>query len=247
MGLLLCIAGIIGCWLLRAEVTRRVNGTFGRAEGMITDVRDSLDQVAGRLRQTERELESVRRREGNLAAQPPEERTARRSLSLKAMTAVKPDLGEAREKLVTSVEAGLVLNGLLEALAEIPLVERTSIDTNRLKESSAQLSELIQRADKLAASLAGPPAAQPDATPAEETARLAGFVDGIITRAEEGSSRAHAAGESLADRRASIVYWIDLIALALTAALIWIGAGQLSLLAHGRTLFRRKPRPDASV
>lgn len=246
IGLLLCIAGIFGCWLLRAEAMQRVNGTFGRAEDMITDVRESLDQVARRLRQTERELKSVRQREESLAAHPPEERNARRTLSLKAMAAIKPDLGEAREKLVKSVEAGLVLNGLLEALAEMPLVERTNIDTDRLKESSQRVSELIDKADKLTESLAGPPAAQPDATPGEESARLAEFVGGIITRAEEGSSRAHAASESLADRRARVIYWINLIAIGLTGAFIWIGAGQLSLLARGRSFLRRNRRTNAS-
>src|SRR4029077_15641478 len=110
---------------------RRVNDTHGRAEVMITEVRDSLDQVSRRLRQTERELDTMRQREENLAAQPPDERNTRRALSLRAMAAVKPNLGDAREKLLKSVEAGLVLNGLLEALAETPLVERTSIDTDR--------------------------------------------------------------------------------------------------------------------
>jgi hypothetical protein len=243
IGLLLCVAGIIGCWLLRAEAARLVNGTFGRAESMITDVRDSLDQVARRLRQSKSDLDTIRLREEHLAAQPAEERNAQRTLSLKAMAAIKPDLGEAREKLVKSVEAGLVLNGLLEALAEMPLVERTNIDTDRLKESSERLSELIQKADKFTASLAGAPGVQPEAQPADESARLAAFVDGIITRTEEGSSRAHAAGESLADRRTRVVYWIDLIAFGLTGALIWIGAGQLSLLARGRSLYRKYPRP----
>jgi len=240
--LILCVAGIVGCWYLRAEAIRRMEATLGRAVEITADVRDSLDQVVLRLRQTERELASIRQREEGLAARPPEERTARRALSRTALAALKPGLGDAREKLVKSVEAGLVLNGLLEALAETPLVERTNIDTDRLKDSSARLSELIEQADRLAAALAGPPAAQPDATPAEESARLSGVIAAIIARAEEGSRRAGAGGERIADKRGRVAYWIDLIALTLTAAFVWIGAGQLCLLTRGRTLVRSGPR-----
>src|SRR5262249_20127716 len=239
VGLLLCIAGIVGCWWLRAEATRRTNRALGNAEELLVEVRDSLGQVGGRLRQTQQELDSMAQREAELAAHPTAERGARRALSRKAIAAVGPQLGDTRGQLAKAIEVGLVLNGLLDALAELPLVERTGVDTQQLKESSAQLSALIEKAEKLAASLARSPSEQPDGTATDESSRLADSVSGLVTVMEDKSHGANEAREKIADRRATIAHWASVTAIVATAVLVWIGFGQLSLLVHGWKLVRR--------
>jgi hypothetical protein len=244
VGLLLCIAGIVGCWWLRAEATRRAHRALGHAEELLVEVRDSLGQIGVRLRQTHQELDSIRHREADLAAHPPAERSTRKALSRKAIAAVSPQLGEARGQLAKAIEVGLVLNGLLDALAELPLVERTGVDTDRLKQSSAQLSELIEKADKLAGSLGRSAAEQPDATTTEESTRLAGSVGRLMAAMDEGSSRANEAREKIADRHARIVHWVSAAAVALTVILVWIGLGQFSLLVQGWNFVRKSAQPD---
>jgi hypothetical protein len=233
IGLVLCVAGIVACWWLHGEATRRADRTFGRVEDLLADVRDNLGQARDRLRQTQAELDSVRERESNLAAQPPAERNARRALSRKAMTAIDPQLGDARGKLVRATEVGLVLRGVLDALAEIPLVERAGANADRLRESSTQLSELIQKADKLAGSLTGSPAEAPDASTADESSRLAEGVGRLVAALDEESSRADRAREATAERRSQIGRWITVAAAIVTVVLVWIGLGQFSLLGHG--------------
>src|SRR5688572_18083582 len=113
-GLALCVAGLVGCWTAHAEAVRRVDRVFGRAEDALADVRGNLRKAGDRLRDSRAELVAVRKRESDLAAQPPAERRTRREVSRKAVEAVGPRAGEAREMLVNATEAALVADGLLD-------------------------------------------------------------------------------------------------------------------------------------
>jgi len=82
------------------------------------------------------------------------------------------------------------VNGLLEALAELPLVERTSVDTGKLKQVADQLSTLIGKTDKLVTLLENPN--QSDNTVTEESSGQAELVEKIVTAMDEGPrSRQH--------------------------------------------------------
>jgi len=239
-GLVLCLAGIIACWWLHAEATRRADHALGRVEDLLAAVRDNLGQARDQLHLTQRELDSIREREADLAARPPAERDVRRALSRKAMLAVSPQFGDARGKLVQAIEVGLVLRGVLDALSEMPIVERAGVDPERLRVSSTELSDLIQRAEKLGGSLAGAPSEPANATTADETSRLAAGVGRLVAVLDEESSRADRAREAAVDKRSRIAGWILVSAVAVTVILVWIGLGQFSLLAHGWKWIRRK-------
>jgi hypothetical protein len=246
IGLVLCLAGIAGCWRLYAEVSQRLDSAIDRAESLLVDVQDSLDQIGGRLRQTQQELDAMRQRQANPATDPPGQRTLRDRLSRKAIASAGPQLGMAREKLVKATEIGLVLNGLLDALAELSLVERAGVATDRLQESSDRLGKLIEQAEKLASRAAGSEADQPDATPTEESSRLARLVGQVIAAMEEGADRVSRVRERIVDRHAHITNLIAISSVAMTIVLIWIALGQFSLLVHGRALACSNPHtPEA--
>ena len=125
IGLLLSVAGIFGCWLGHAEVHRRVDRTFDRADSSLAQADQSLRQVGQHLTETQSELAALRKRESEMASQPPAGKSARRLLSKKAAASFNPQFVEARQMLVQATEVTLVVNGLMDALAELR-VERGS-------------------------------------------------------------------------------------------------------------------------
>jgi hypothetical protein len=236
IGLVLSLAGLYGVGVGYGEVVQRVDRVFERADRSIGGVQENLRDATARLREAETELEGVRKREAELAAQPPQ-RPARREASRKAVESLGPGVSEARATLVKATEAALVANGLLDALAELPVVERVNVETDRLKEASAQLDELMERSTRLAELLARAAPAN-DAQVAGETSRAVEAVRRPIALAQDGSDRLEGGRQTLAAGRARILRWVNGIALALTIVLVWIAAGQLSLLVHGWKLAR---------
>ena len=234
VGLALCVAAVVGCWVAYAEAVRRVDRTFDRAAGSLGGVRDDLTQVGDRLRETRGELDAIRRREADLAAQPPEERSHRRLISRKAAEGGPPQLTEARQKLVKATEAALVLEGLLDVLAELPLGERVGVEPGPLRDASDRLGELIGRSEQLAATLAKASPNPADGA-AEESTRLSEGLDRIVAAADAGAGRADGAHDRVRAWHARLVRWLTVTAVAVTLLLTWIGLGQLSLLAHGYT------------
>jgi hypothetical protein len=237
VGSALCVAGLVGVWLAYAEVMRRVDRVFGRADQSLADVQGNLLQAVVRLRETEAELEAVRKREADLAAQPPAQRGARRELSRRAVESVGPGVGEARALLVRATEAGLLANGLLDALAELP-GDRGRVDTDRLKETADQFANLTEKTGKLTELLARTTPAGND--PVEpESSRAVEAVRRPIALAEAAAERLDGSRQSISEGHATLRRWIVGLAAALTVVLVWIAAGQTSLLIHGWKLIRR--------
>lgn len=233
-GLVLCVAGLVGVWVGYIEVVRRVDRVFVGADQALADVQESLRRATNRLRETESELEGIRQRE----TQPPAQRGVRRAVSRKAVEAVGPGVGEAREMLVKASEAALVANGFLDALGEFPVVERVQIDTDRLKQASAQLGDVTERTTRLAGLLAQADPAG-DEQLGGESSRAVEAVRRPIALADAASNHLNSSRERITAGHARAGQWIIGIAVALTVVLLWIAAGQLSLAIHGWKWIRR--------
>jgi len=215
-----------------------VDKTFGRADSSLANVNEHLEKARSRLRQTQTELAAIQKREADLAAKPPAERNSRRLLSKKSVESVNPKLSETRELLVQATEAALVVNGVLEALAELPFVERLSNDTDRLKNTSSQPSEGIERSNKLANLLAkaGPSG---DSEIGGESTRIRDTLDRVVSSLDGADDRIEKTRGKVEESHSRIKYWIRVAGMIVTAVLVWIGLGQLSLLIHGGKLVRR--------
>jgi hypothetical protein len=237
-GLVLGVAGLAGVWVGYTEVMRRVNGVFDRADQALVSANDNLRKATDRLRQTESELDAVRKREAELATQSPEQRPAKRAASRKALDSMGPSVAEARSTLVKATEAAMVAEGLLDALSELPGVERVNVDPDRLKEASARLDEVTEKSTRLTDLLARAGPANSDDV-SKESSRAVEAVRKPITLAEAGSERLETGRLSIGAAHDRLVRWIDRIAFALVVVLVWITAGQLSLLIHGWKLVRR--------
>jgi hypothetical protein len=237
-GFVLAAAGLVGVWVGYVEVVRRVDRVFEGADRALAGVQENLRRATDRLRETEAELEAVRKREADLATRPPVERPGRREASRKVVEGLGPGVAEARAILVNATEAALVANGLLDALAELPAVERVNVDTERLKEASAQLAELTEQSTRLAGLLARSAPAADDQV-GGETSRAVAAVRRPIALTEAGSDRIENGRQSIAAGHVRVLHWINVVAAVLSVVVVWIAAGQLSLLIHGWKLVRR--------
>jgi hypothetical protein len=235
LGLLLCVAALVGCWVGYFELLRRVDQVFGRGESALAEVGTNLDQAGARLRQSQSELVALHDRGASV---PPAQARARRAASRKTAAALGPRLGEARELVVKATELGLVANGILEALGELPIVERAHIDMSQLQEASTRIREVTDRSARLA-DLLEPETAPEDDQVAKESSGASEALHRAVELTEATSGRLNLARQRIEDGHSRIRQWLDRAVAVATVVLVWLAAGQLSLLIHGRTFVRR--------
>lgn len=235
-GTLFCVAGVAGIWVLHADLMNRADRAFGRAGDRLGTARAELTRVADRLRQIRAEVEAVERREEDANRPAAKRRTVLPRASAESTSA---QLGQARRSLVTAVELGLVADGVLDVLAELPAAERVGVDTARLRDASDHLSDLIRTADRLAAALPRAPD-EPDTGIAERVGRVASTLDEAAGRVDDARGRT---GDW--HRRAGRALMFS--AVVATALVIWIGLGQACLAWQGgrRALRRLTPASTA--
>jgi hypothetical protein len=112
----------------------------------------------------------------------------------------------------------------------LPLGERVGVDADRLRGASDELSDLIGRADKLAALLAG---AAPDADGvADQSSRIAESLNRVVAAVDDGADRVTVARERVGAWHDRVTCWLTVSAVLVTLILAWAGAGQFSLLIH---------------
>jgi hypothetical protein len=233
-GVVLCVAGIYGCWRAYSDLLQRSERLFSKSEKVLGEVRRDLTTVHDRLRETREQLDTVREREADFAAQPPEEQRRRRDRSRKQ----SEQLRDFRGLLVNSTEAALVVNGLLGSLAELPGDSRAGIDPEQLRDASDSLSDATDEANQLAVRLA--PAGPLTPEEMERSARIAELLDRVIAAIEEGLNWTDRTQERVEEWQARSRRILLLSALAITVVLLWIGAAQFSLMVHGYSWARSK-------
>ncbi|HYH64528.1 MAG TPA: hypothetical protein VD866_07510 [Urbifossiella sp.] len=232
-GTILCAAGLVGVWVLHSDLVGRADRVFGRAEDRLATARADLGRVAERLQQARREIEAVEKRDEKLAA--PAVKRHRTVLPPSGAASASNQLGQARQILVTATEVGLVADGVLDVLAELPASERVGIDTARLRDASAQLSDLIRTADRLSAALPRPADA-----PDDHAAGIADRVGRVAATLDEAAGNVHGVRERVVDWHRRTVRALNIAAVVATALLVWIGLGQACLANQGvRRCFRR--------
>jgi hypothetical protein len=232
IGLLASLAGIVGCWYAYFDLLDREKRLYAKSEETLTTANKSLVKVRDRLREAREQVDAIRQREADLKNHPPEEQTRRRARSRLEAKAAQPQLDEARGFLVNSTETALVVNGLLDALSDLPGLDRTGLEPERLKEASKNLGEATEKAETLSQTLATQtgPLSQQDL---EVSAKIAALLDKIIATIDAGVNWTDRTRDRVREWHLRFEHYLFLSALGITFVLIWIGLAQYSLMMHG--------------
>ena len=233
VGTVLCLAGIVGCWVLYAEAVRRTDRALGRVTDALTAHHANLVRARDQLVRTRGELNDLRERDAEVNVP---ERNARRSKLRQTSAGATAKLADARRVVVGATEAALVAEGFLSALAELPVADRVGVDVEALRDAADRLSDAAQTTERLSG-LLGPAAPEPSGTAVREhSARLDELLGAVAGAVGAGAERLENARERTERLRAPLVRAFTGAALLGTFLLAWIGAGQASLLRRG--LFR---------
>lgn len=230
--LLLSLVGGVGVWIIKGPVTARATRLFERIEAALNVADQGLDQVESSLARASERLDSAREEQRLLALEPQQNLAMRRILARTVQQRVSPEINEANHKLHTVAEAAVVVNSVLEDVANIPLFSVAGLDVDRLTEINNRLADVGPAAWELSRLLGEPGSAADGDAAAAQLSKIERALEGLRRLIAEYEPQFRQVRQRTEALKSQILYWITPAAVLLSFVCFWIALSQISLLVH---------------
>jgi peptidoglycan hydrolase CwlO-like protein len=228
VGLLLCVAGLLGVWVANTPLTDAITTTTAAGHEYLTTADETVTTIHEQVQRFQSEVDSLQ------ASVPEMTAETRAAVTARINATVQPWLGEPvanlRTTLTTLAAGATSLNSALESANRIPGVN--------LPTFTEELATAEQRLDEIRANVATLQAAAADlsidgsrleAALAAVAERLVA-IDDLLVRLQ---SQVVAIDQALVAFGAAAPGWIDWGSVVLSLLAILFGAGQVSLIQRG--------------
>jgi hypothetical protein len=248
LGLLLCIGGIIGVWMIGARVEAvgdavlsAADDSLNFADAKVDRVKQSLDKCRQRVSGISRVAERLRdaqadaRKESEPLLQAVDEAFQQLKAAeswLESSHVVAQGVARVSEAVVSSEYAALH-----EESTGVALAQRVQELSDSVAEALAKLQVLRQEIVELrdTGKLAREVAVRIVARVADLDGRLAH----ISARIERFDARVANTKASIVSLQRRIHWWTIVAAVAISAILVWLGISQMGMMGYGWRLMRR--------
>jgi hypothetical protein len=139
----------------------------------------------------------------------------------------------ARGKLDGALDAAVVLDSVLQGLSQVSLGPLAEVDSDKLKELSGDVRQLIGKGKKLQSLLPEQGGTPDDAEVAATSAAITAILDRVIAKAQDINRHVNTARDRVAQVNADLPGWLMTAAVVVTVSLSWFALGQLCLLVRG--------------
>jgi hypothetical protein len=248
-GAIACVAATVVAWNTGARLCRAADRLFEKLEGTVGVVQTRVVQIRHDLDESKLATGSIAEGLKDWTKREVRERAATRIDLEKKTERLASMLQETDRWLEHSESAvGLVERGLSIGAAAGGAAESTNID--RINDAIMSLRDKLAEATDAVARIRDWMTGTSDAKPGDRrlerglelAARLAATVGAIDARMDKLTDRLSQAEEDLRESNAKTVERIRLATIVALAIIVWIGAGQITLLLYGcRGLRRRQP------
>jgi hypothetical protein len=233
VGIIICGAGIVGTWTCHHRVTEKVNAIWGKLDGGLERVSTASQNVRRASERARAELASVRTESAGLDGDREAKRRSALAVHALLQRKVGPNIDELGGRLGTLADTATAASSLLQTFQEVPLGRSSVIDPDELTRRAGEaqrLSAILQRlddavgdGDRLVGSI--------------DVKSATSEVDLVLQRCqravEEWQTSVDLTRQRLGDLKEKIVGWLTWAAIVVTVLVAWVGAGQISLFAHG--------------
>jgi hypothetical protein len=232
VGIICCVAGIIGTWLTYHVLSESTQRIAERLDGGLEHVRVTNQNVREALTKAREDLANVNKESADLAAGGEKSRRASRAVRTLIQQKAGPDIDDFGGRLATLSEAAIAVSSLLQSAKELPFGDSIHLDPEPLQRRAAeaqQLSAILRQLEQTAGD-GDREINNQDATDATRR------VDLVLSRCEEAVNKWQSdldeARASVARVKERVLGWLQWSAIVLTILLAWAGLGQLSLFGR---------------
>jgi archaellum component FlaC len=234
--LVVSLTGIVGAWIVRAQLTTDLVGIATEAEARASTIKRGLDLLDTALTRARDQVTAVEQDVQAFGADVEENKPLLTAISDKLGIELSPLVDSAREIMTSIREAVAAVNSAIEAINAIPFVSVPTPELNTLQKLSQDVesfrtevqdlrtaidqrrSEIIQGT----VSIVTTPTSLISSTLGEMQASVSGY-----------SQQLSAVQERLSNFKSAIERGLTWLAVILTLILLWVAFSQLGLLVLG--------------
>jgi hypothetical protein len=233
VGIVGCVVGIIGTWMLSHRVSVRVQKIASGLDAGLqraSDVSQTVQRLTGKARA---DVAQVRKESADLDNGREKRSRASRALRTLVQQQLGPDVEDLGGRLATLADAAVAVSSVLQSFQGLPSsrtnlikpdqLERWADEVQGLSAALRRLESMVGEGDK--------------ETSGREIAAATSEIDLALQRSQaqvdDWQTNVDAFREQMEDVKAELLGWLTPAAIALTLLLAWVGLGQLSLFARG--------------
>jgi hypothetical protein len=226
----LCVAGIVGTWMVKKPLSERTTRLLSDADRALTTAVDGVDVIQESLNKARNDLERFNAEAGK----PPKERTKPGLVEQVVARNLESNFQNVGATVNVVTDASVVLNSILGSLSELPETSMTTFDTDRLKDIQGSLTDLTGKSRRLGGLLGNGGGAGSH----EQAAQMKEVLDQVILWVTEVQGKVGAIKSDVDKLKARTPRWIHLGSVVITAVLGWIALSQLFVLGYAVYWFR---------
>jgi hypothetical protein len=234
--LVLSLAGGVGVWLVKGPLTDRATALFGRIDATLGLAARGLDGARASLSRAAERLASAQREQQKLAGEPRKTSPSRQLLARQVQQRVAPQLGDAQLKVQGFAESAVVVNSVLEDLANLPSLSIPGLDASRLNDINSRLSEVTSSAWELSRRL-GDSEGDADAERAQFS-RIEQTLQALQGLLADYEPRVAVVRQRAEELRTRTLTWIGPATVVASLVCFWVALSQVSLLSRAWSWWR---------
>jgi len=232
LGILVSLAGIIGTWIVNDRVSTGITLVLDGVQTGLQVVDRSLDRINTVLESAREDVQTVADAATQLETGIEESTPVLDLLSKTVGEELAPKLDSTRETFISLRDSLVAFNDTLEAVNTIPGVQVPTL-TEELQTTSDRLSDASLKAEELRTSIAEFKAGTASALVSpitDRTTRIDNELAVIQSNIQDYRAEIEARQEAIAQLRKKLMFWIDLLSVIVSLALVWGGFGQFVLV-----------------
>jgi hypothetical protein len=242
LGLLICLAGLIGVWMVKDRVEAVGNAIFSAADDSLAFVDAKIDRVNEAVEKSRQRVGGMSKAAERLRDEKADARKEAEPL-LQVIDEVFQQLKAAESWLGSSLAAAQGLARVSQAVVSSEYAatrgESTGVEiAQRVQDVSEKVTEALATLQVLRQEIVefrdtGKLAREVAARVVARVADLDGRLTTISTRIEKFDTRVATAKASIGNLQQRIHWWMVVAAVALSAVFGWFGVSQISMMGYG--------------
>ena len=232
VGIICCVAGIIGIWRFCPYVSERVEKVSAGLDVGLQRASAAIQNVQRAVGKARAEVAHVSKESADLAGGGEKSRRASRTIQTLLQQKVGPNFNDLGGRLATLSDATVALSALLQSVQDLPSSRMSRLQPDQLErwtDQTRQLSATLQRLEVMVGE-------GDKETSAREVAAATSEVDLVLQKCQatvdDWQSSLDAVREDFPRVKEEVLGWLWPAAVAMTLLVGWVAVGQLSLFAH---------------